>query len=240
MFREESRAPSFVAALFVGIGLALVGYFIGVGLERFRTKTVHSVRVKGLSEREVKSDFALWELGFKASSRHSLSEAKVAFMQSRQEVKAFLDSHGFSAKEVTETTPRTSVSHRVMKDEQFTEYEITGSFVMRSHNVDKVQKHSAETAQLIEKDVMLNWSAPRYLLRDFDALRPKMLEEATKSARNMAEKFAADSNSQVGSIISADQGHFSIESTEGGYNSEKTVMKKVRVVSHLTYELVGG
>ena len=58
-----------------------------------------------------------------------------------------------------------------------------------------------------------------------------MIEEATKNAREAAEKFARDSGSKVGKIKSANQGYFSI--TDLDQNSG--VMKKVRIVSTLEF-----
>ena len=61
-----------------------------------------------------------------------------------------------------------------------------------------------------------------------------MIEEATKNARAVAEKFAEDSNSTLGRIKSAQQGQFSIENRD----STTPQIKKVRVVSTLEYYLV--
>ena len=53
----------------------------------------------------------------------------------------------------------------------------------------------------------------------------------------MAERFAQHSGSKVGGILEADQGSFSISSTDGSYDSDATLMKNIRVVSHVTYKL---
>jgi hypothetical protein len=60
-----------------------------------------------------------------------------------------------------------------------------------------------------------------------------MIEEATKNARQVAEKFAKDSNSEVGKIMDAQQGLFSI------YDRDENTpyIKTVRVVSTLEYQL---
>ena len=66
----------------------------------------------------------------------------------------------------------------------------------------------------------------------------------------IADRFAADSGSQVGAIRSANQGVFSISaanqgsqtSDEAGFNADQqadsSIMKKVRVVSTIDYYLV--
>jgi len=86
-----------------------------------------------------------------------------------------------------------------------------------------------------------------------NALKPDMITEATKNARASADRFAADSGSQVGSIRSANQGVFSISAADAGSgmapgeegggggqaeNPDASIMKKVRVVSTVDYYLV--
>jgi hypothetical protein len=60
-----------------------------------------------------------------------------------------------------------------------------------------------------------------------------MIEEATKNAREVAIKFAEDSQSELGKIKRASQGLFSIEPRD---NSTPHI-KKVRVVSTVEYYL---
>ena len=72
-----------------------------------------------------------------------------------------------------------------------------------------------------------------YEYTSFSELKPKMIEEATKNARAAAEQFANDSDSRLGKIRSANQGQFSIENRD----SNTPYIKKIRVVTSITYEL---
>jgi hypothetical protein len=58
-----------------------------------------------------------------------------------------------------------------------------------------------------------------------------MIEQATANARSVAEKFAQDSQSNLGKIKRASQGNFSISNRD--YNTP--YIKKIRVVSTITY-----
>ena len=60
-----------------------------------------------------------------------------------------------------------------------------------------------------------------------------MVEEATKNARAVAEKFAADSHSRLGKIKRASQGQFSISDRD----RNNPHIKKIRVVSTVEYYL---
>jgi hypothetical protein len=79
-----------------------------------------------------------------------------------------------------------------------------------------------------------------------------MITEATRNARASADRFAADSGSQVGSIRAANQGVFSISAANAGSETgpdedgpqgidaqaDASLMKKVRVVATVDYYLV--
>ena len=58
------RPIGFIAALLLAAGLALGGYLVGQGLERFRSAD-RSVTVKGLAEQDVEADYAVWTLAFR-------------------------------------------------------------------------------------------------------------------------------------------------------------------------------
>ena len=60
-----------------------------------------------------------------------------------------------------------------------------------------------------------------------------MIEEATKNAREVALKFAEDSDSKLGKIKQASQGLFSIQPRD----NSTPYIKKVRVVSTIEYYL---
>ena len=64
-------------------------------------------------------------------------------------------------------------------------------------------------------------------------IKPDMVADATKNARQAAEKFAQDSNSNLGKIKSASQGQFSIEDRD----QYTPYIKLVRVVSTIEYYL---
>ncbi|MEZ5557800.1 MAG: hypothetical protein R3E86_04550 [Pseudomonadales bacterium] len=73
----------------------------------------------------------------------------------------------------------------------------------------------------------------QYLFNGLNEIKPAMIEEATRNAREVAQKFAEDSRSRLGKIRSARQGQFSIEDRD----SNNPHIKKVRVVSTLEYYL---
>ena len=123
-----------------------------------------------------------------------------------------------------------------------------------SADVDKVAKAGQKTAQLLQAGIIViggYGQGIRYVFNGLNALKPDMITEATKNARASADRFAADSGSEVGSIRSANQGVFSISAADGGgpgggeegggggaTNPDASIMEKVRVVATIDYYLV--
>ena len=70
MASSENRSavvPAVIVGLCLVAGLAIGGYFVGKGAMRFRSDS-RVVTVKGLVEREVKADQAVWTLGLRRAS----------------------------------------------------------------------------------------------------------------------------------------------------------------------------
>ena len=73
----------------------------------------------------------------------------------------------------------------------------------------------------------------QFLFTRLNEVKPPMVEEATGKAREVALKFAQDSNSRLGKIRRASQGQFSISDRD----KNNPHIKKVRVVSTVEYYL---
>lgn len=76
-------------------------------------------------------------------------------------------------------------------------------------------------------------SQVEYEFTSLNKIKPAMIEEATRNAREAAAKFASDSGSELGKIKNATQGLFSIENRD----QYTPYLKKVRVVTSIDYYL---
>ncbi len=244
-----------VGAIIVGvcllIGLAGGGYFIGKGGTRFKSDT-RTVTVKGLVEKEVKADQAVWMLRFRRASEE-LRDAHTKISSDREAGIAFLKNHGFKDEEIGRQPTRTiDKLAREFGQAQGTErlrYVVTSSLLVTTTNVDLVTRALGATEELLKSGVLLDGQReegaanPRYVITTFNALRPQLLAEATKNARATAQQFASDSGAQVGRIRSANQGTIQIFGTDGNdesapYSPTSTPSKKIRVVSTFEFELI--
>ena len=251
---ETENGQSVKAAIIVGccliIGLTAAGYFIGRGTARFKSD-VRTVTVKGLVEKEVNADEAVWTLSLRRAG-DDLRDAHARLSKDRDLLLGFLQQQGFNDDEITRLPTRTvDKLAREYSQPQAAErfrYLVTSAVVVRTGNIEQVQKSLGSTEELLKAGVLLDGERegsaanPRYVLSKFNDLRSRLLAEATKNARAIAQQFAADSGVTVGKIHSANQGSIQIFGSDGNdesspYSPTSTPVKKIRVVSTFEFEL---
>lgn len=233
-----------IAAALVGAGLALAGLFVSGGLERFRMAD-RSISVKGLAEKDVESDFAIWTLSFRRAG-NEFAGVQQALLADRGKVLAFLKSQGFQEAEL-EAKPL-SVQDLLARDyaQGNVPFRFNGSgrVVVRSARVAEVEKAALALDPLIQAGVQLGGegegqpAGPRYQLRGFNDVKAPLLAEATKNAREQAQKFATEAGATLGPLKSANQGVIRISGDDGGeLDDGSSRSKRLRVVSSFEYEL---
>lgn len=253
MTSSENRTailPAVIVGISMFVGLAAAGYFIGKGGTRFRSDT-RTVTVKGLVEKEVKADQAIWVLRFRRASE-DIKDAHAKISSDREATIAFLKNQGFKDEDIsrqpTRTIDKLALEYRQNQGIEQFRYVVTSSLVVTTTNIDLVTKALGATEELLRSGVLLDGQRedgtanPRYLITTFNAMRPQLLAEATKNARLTAQQFASDSGAKVGKIRSANQGVIQIFGTNGNdesspYSPTSTPGKKVRVVSTFEFEL---
>lgn len=220
-------------AAIVALGIALAGVMVYLGVHEFANKD-RAVTVKGLSTREVKSDYVVWPLSFSVDG-NDLKQLHQTTQETIEMVKNFLRSKGFTDDEMSMGDINISNNWTGYYDRrpEF-HYTINASLIISTPNVDKVINNQGCQSELMAKGVLLNsyqWNIS-YQYNGLNELKPEMIEEATKNARAVAQKFANDSRSRLGGIRKASQGQFSIESDEN-----HPWVKRVRVVTTVDYYL---
>ncbi len=250
---SENRQFS-IAVIVLGLciltGLAVGGYFVGKGTARFKSDS-RTVSVKGLVEKEVKADQAVWTLNMKSAS-NDLNKAHAKIVADREATINFLRKKGFKDNEIepqpTRTIDKAAREYAQQQAGEPIRYVVMTSVVVKTGDVDKVRTASGSTEELLNSGVVLDGDRdggaanPRYIVSSFNEIRPQLLAEATRNARKIAEQFAADSGAKVGRIRSANQGMIQIFGSEGNdesgpYSPTSTIMKKIRVVSTFEFDL---
>lgn len=220
-------------------GLLGLGLVLGSSLVRFK-RLDRTVIVKGLSEREMDADIAIWPLTFNEASG-SLNGLYDSIEAKNELIVDFLVEQGLERTAITVNPP--SVVDRQAQlwgnqEQANPRYVGTSTVTVYTTAVDGVRAAMGAAIDLGQRGIALGegnyGNQTQFLFSGLNDLKPEMIEEATRNAREVAEKFAGDSDSRLGKIKSASQGQFSISDRD----STTPHVKKVRVVSTIEYYLV--
>jgi hypothetical protein len=238
----------------LALGMIVGGWTLGTQIKATRLGDRY-VSVRGLAERNVKSDLAIWPIDYKEAG-DDLPSLYTRTESDRKVILQFLSQQGIQPSEIDLGVVRVvdkqanefggadRAPHRYIVEQQIT--------VMTSR-VDQISAAAQKTMTLVQQGIVLNSNAERGLAYKFtglNSIKPDMITEATRNARAAANRFALDSGSSLGSIRQANQGIFSIlpansggdtgESGDGGgygSNADSSLMKTVRVVTSVDYYL---
>ena len=225
--------------LLLSASIVIAGFFIG-NMHKTGKKYDRFVQVKGLSEREVDADLAVWPINITLTA-NDLNALKTNIEKQNDEVYQFFIAQGFEKNELTKGSTnisdvRADLYNSNSRNNEF-RYLAKSEFTVRTNDINKLQKALSESLELMSKGILLGskntWRPIEYIFKGLNDLKPSMIEEATKNAREVAEKFARDSDSQVGEIRMARQGLFTINDRD----ENTPQIKIVRVVSTIDFQL---
>lgn len=226
--------------IFLGLciffGLTVLGGMLPKMAAEFKSYE-RVVSVKGLCEKEVPADKVIWPVSYKVVG-DDINQIYSQINTRNTIIRNFLSGGGITEEEMTVSVP--SVSDKFAQEygsnDRLFRYVATSTITVCTTSVDKVLNLMARQSELLSLDIVLSndWDAqPQFNFEGLNEIKPEMIEEATRNAREVAQKFAKDSGSKIGKIKDASQGTFSIEDRD----SNTPHIKKVRVVTYVTYYL---
>lgn len=233
---NEPRS-AFILGAFICVGMIALGWVLGSSAIRFK-EFERVVTVKGLAEREVPADIAVWPVRF-AAANNDLTALYATMEANSKEIVAFLQAAGFTAEEITTASPLVTDKYAQEYGGQEINMRYTAQQVITvySNKIDAVRAAQGNLTELGKKGIALGGreydQKTQFLFTGLNDIKPAMIEEATRNARAVAEQFASDAKSRVGKLKSANQGQFTIEDRD----SNTPYLKKVRVVSTVEYYL---
>lgn len=250
MGKEHKTKKHFVYLGFIlALGLILASFVLGTQFKNLRPKGV--ISVKGVAEAFYKSGEATWEVRIKTwdlNSKKSFEKAK----QKQEVLQKFLleyfdetqlKSKSFSVGKVYEYRYNSKTDR---EESVANGYEATGGFVITTRELEKLEQVREKLMEWRVDDEEIVVFQPQFYLEDLEKIKVEMISQATKDARNRAEEFAKTGGAKVGAMKSASQGTFNIyaendkeneESFYGGSYSTSTIVKKVRLVVTIQYEI---
>ena len=227
-----------ILGMSIFLGLTALGYILGssaISIKEYE----RTVSVKGLSEKEFPADIVIWPIQF-TSANNDLTKLYSSLEKDTKNITRFLRDNDIAESEITISNP--AITDKLAQQyggavNVTFRYTAFQTITVYSSQVEKVRSSINKLTSLGKKGIVFTGenydNKIQYLFTRLNEVKPEMIEEATTKAREVAEKFAKDSNSRLGKIKSARQGQFSI------YERDKNNphIKKVRVVSTVEYYL---
>lgn len=237
--QERSIVSSLLLGALLCVGLSVLGALLAEGIIKFR-EADRSVVVKGLAEQEINADVAIWPIRF-TEVDNEIGSLFASINAKNEKVRLYLRQQGFTDDEISIGVP--GIQDR--QAQGFTEEQVkngryagNSTLTVYSNDIDKVRKAMAGLMQLGQDGIAINGqdydARTQFLFTGLNRIKPGMIEEATRNAREVAEKFSHDSGSKLGKIKRANQGQFTIEDRD----SNTPYIKRVRIVSTVEYYLV--
>ncbi|MCG8522277.1 MAG: SIMPL domain-containing protein [Pseudomonadales bacterium] len=232
-----------VSALIIGLCAIVAASLLSQGLMGLRTADRY-VTVKGMAEREVQADLALWPIRFVATGS-TLDEAQNKARSSREAIMAFLKLQAIdqSAVELQRLDVTDTRANPYAGNNSEQQYIINQTLMVRSTEIERIRQAAQNVSELVDSGVVLSSdygpSGPTYLFNGLNDIKPAMIAEATAAARESAQQFARDAEAKLGSLRRANQGVFQILARDQapGVSEQQQPVKTVRVVSTFDYYL---
>jgi uncharacterized protein len=245
-----NRREMVILGVFLALGLIIGGWVLGAQIKATRLSDRY-VTVKGLAERRVKSDLAIWSLTYKETG-DILTTVYAKTEADKNAILQFADQQGIQTSEVelgAVSVADTQANEFLGGNRPPHRYIVSQQITVRTTRVDQVATAAQKTMQLLQRGIPLN-SNLTYKFTGLNAIKPDMITQATRNARAAADRFASDSGSKVGAIRQANQGVISIlagdqggavgeggETVYGNSGTDSSLMKTVRVVTTVQYYL---
>lgn len=221
-----------VFPLILAVGMLVLGLCIRSGFSSLSTKN-RFVDVRGLAERTVKANQVTWPVQYTITG----DDLPALYQQCTDKNKIVLDfltSNGIPASEISVNPPNVDdISANAWNDKARFKYSLTSTMTVLTTQVDKVRELLNRQGELLNQGIAFANLSINYTYTDLNKIKPEMIVEATKNAREAAEQFAKDSESVLGKIKTATQGYFSIDDAD----PSTPYVKNIRVVTNVTYYL---
>ncbi len=220
----------------LAVGLIVGGYLLGDGLTRAKAAE-RAVTVRGLAERDVTADLATWTIAYSATAE-DMASAQASVDEDSSAIRGFFAELGFPA----EALQPTGVNVTTYSDNGVTRFTVRQRVALRSTDIKRAEAAVKRQFDLVRRGVMLEeGSGMAYTFTRLNTIKPAMVADATRDARNAAEQFAKDSGAGVGAIKSASQGYFEVTARDGdsggSWGVSDSPFKKVRVVTTVDFYL---
>lgn len=233
-----------IASLGFVIGFALLGSAI-----KNRNKSDNTISVTGLGSKKFTSDLIAWSGNFSRNS-FELKSAYDELANDKKVIENYLASKGIAKDQMVFSAVDIQKQFNYGSDangrstQTFAGYQLSQTVSINSKEVAKVENLSRNITEIINLGIEFTSSAPNYFYTKLADVKQQMIADATKDAKERAEKIAENAGAKLGHLKNATMGITQItapNSTEeysyGGTFNTSSKDKEASITIRLEYEV---
>ena len=240
-----------IAIAAVTIGMICSAFMLSRFMLKIQRTTEKSITVKGVAEKQVKSDIAAFTCSVSVKAK-TQAEGYAALEKVSKVLCTKLDSLGFTAGmredediccEESYRTITTKERGKETSERIFDHYILTYSVRVRTNQVDVVAKNVLKIYELTARKLDVSVSSPKYFIGNPEQFKLELVNAASASAAERARTAAHHSGSELGPLMTARQGVIQItrpassETSDYGMYDTSSVEKVIRLVMTMEFEL---
>lgn len=230
-------------AFAISAGLVIGAWLLSGSISSI-SEAKQTLEVTGSAKKKISSDIGYLRMTV-ATRGNTAKEAYDINQADFKKLKEFLTSKGFTTYDIS---PLNNSPIYRMTDNGYTTADIIGyaarlSLEVSSNEVQKIKDLSLELPSLVQQGLNIEADMPRYLNTKLGDIKIEMQAEASKNAKQRAEKIAEATEAKLGKIVGARMGVLqitplnSIEVSDYGINDNSSIEKEVTAVVNLTFSL---
>jgi hypothetical protein len=239
----EKNGHLFNAGFALAVALVLSS-IVGAWAYTHAKKDEQTITVTGSARKRIKSDLVIWRAAVTYQATQ-LSEAYKSLSDNIPRVKQYLISKGIPEDQITISSISSSTMHARDNEGnetgQITGYSLRQELEVRSNDVDKIERVAREATELINQGILLESMSPEYHYTRLGDLKIEMLGEASKDAKERAQKIATSTGSSIGSVRSAKMGVLQITPADSnevsgeGISDTSSLEKDITAVVNISF-----
>ncbi len=230
------------AGLLLGVSLIISALIFGSYFYRAQNPG-QTITVVGAASQNFEADTVKWTLNIEEDVLGDNLPAGYEKLKTvREKIFALLATKGIGGDSITMKPPQVYKEYDYTSEARvFRGYRFQQTIYVITDQVDTVEKLAFDSMELLNGGTIN--SNLEYFYSGIDELKKELVGEATKNARERAERMVEQTDVKVGKIVSVRSGVFQITepySTRveaGGVHDTSTRHQQIRVTAHVTFAL---
>jgi hypothetical protein len=234
-----------IFAAIAGIALIVTGFLVTNAIYKIKSSE-NSIAVTGSAKKNVTSDLVKWTGSFSRNvNPNDLKSGYTSMKKDLDVVKTYLKTNGINDDTYTVSPVFVDNVYNYKQDggNQLAGYILKQNIIVQSADLQKITKLAQDVTPIINQGIIFSTQSLEYFYTKLPEARVELLAEATKDAKNRAEKIAQSTGSQVSALRSASAGVIQVlqpNSTDvsdyGSYDTS-TIEKEITAVIRVSFSL---